>query len=59
MVRSPVVDVVPDDMPHDELLAMVAQAEAAAQDKSKGLTEFSFSMYRSLVGFSIDKSNRR
>ena len=59
MVRSPVVDVVPDDMPHDELLATVAQAEAAAQDKSKGSTEFSFSMYRSLVGFSIDKSNRR
>ena len=38
MVQSP-VDIVPDDIPHDELLSTVARVEAtaAAQEKSIGL----------------------
>ena len=40
MVQSP-VDIVPDDIPHDELLSTVARVEAAAaQEKSIGLKKF-------------------
>jgi hypothetical protein len=42
VVQSP-VDIVPDDIPHDELLSTVARVEAtaAAQEKSIGLKNFS------------------